>query len=421
MSDAGGSRRFPRAEIFFFDGYIGIAASVVSAATALTEHGYDVHLYYNEPPLDVQIPHLPGITLHRHVPWTRRFMGPVLERMRRRRLGKLGKIKADQTTRLQSAKLRSLVKAFIATVEVPQFALFCRRQSRRPDLGIAFDMNSLAAMDYAIPRTVPFIYWSLEIIMKAEIRDPLLRSMKKHELSRLSDAAAVVIQSPLRRDLLEQDRPRQPVRYVEVPNAPSEPLRPDIERDFYTTRFPVPTKARIVLQSGFISTSLLSQEIAESTRDWPPGFVLVFHERQKRDPLEPYIRSVQEAGGARTFLSLTPVPFDEVDKVYAGAHIGIVCYQIADQNEETGWSSSGKLVFYLRHGLPIIVVTSKRPSLIAEWHCGIWVTKVEEIGAALAEIDADYAGYSARAKQAYDALFDFRKAFDRLLDTVKQR
>ena len=417
MSGQGGTP--PRAAIFFYDGYISISASVLSAAQELRARGYAVDIFYNKPPMDVPTPALPaGITLHEHVPWTRWLLGPILERLRRNRLRKLSQTQADNETRQKSARLRMLVKAFIAFVEMPQFALYCRRHAGRPDLAIAFDMNSLAAMDFALPRTVPFIYWSLEIIMLAETRDPFLRWMKRHELRRLHQAKAVVVQSPLRRALLEQDHPVQPVKYVEVPNAPAAPLPANLPRDFYTRRFPIPKDARVVLQSGFISTSLLSQEIAQASQSWPVGFVLVFHERQERDPGEPYIKAVQEAGGGRTFLSLQPVPFDEVDIVYAGADIGIVCYQIADRNEETGWSSSGKLVYYLRHGLPIIVVTSECPTIIRDWKCGIWVTRVEDIGAALAQINADYDGFSSRARALYAAQFDFSSAFGRLLAAV---
>jgi hypothetical protein len=129
---------------------------------------------------------------------------------------------------------------------------------------------------------------------------------------------------------------------------------------------------------------------------------------------------VQEAGGGRVFMSLDPVPFDQVDKVYAGADIGIVCYQIADQNEQTGWSSSGKLVYYLRHGMPIVIVTAECPSIIRESNCGKWVTDVAHIGEALEEIAEDFDGYSSRARATYNSLFDFGSAFDRLMLTLKQ-
>ena len=130
MSGQGGTP--PRAAIFFYDGYISISASVLSAAQELRARGYAVDIFYNKPPMDVPTPALPaGITLHEHVPWTRWLLGPILERLRRNRLRKLSQTQADNETRQKSARLRMLVKAFIAFVEMPQFALYCRRHAGR--------------------------------------------------------------------------------------------------------------------------------------------------------------------------------------------------------------------------------------------------------------------------------------------------
>ncbi len=274
-------------------------------------------------------------------------------------------------------------------------------------------------MDFALPRTVPFVYWSLEIWLLSDLADPFTRMMKRHELRRLPAARAVVVQSQVRRSLIEQDLPVPLTNYVEVPNAPSLPLPATLRRDFYSSRFPIPPDAWVVLHSGFISTSLMSLEIAETMPRWPKDFVLVFHERQKRDPDEPYIQAIRKAGGDRVFLSLDPVPFDEVDHVYAGADIGIVCYQTAELNEATAWASSGKLVYYLRHGLPIIVVMPQCPPILSEWNCGVWASDVAAIGPSLTKIAADYDAYAARARDAYRALFDFGAAFEKLLTMVR--
>lgn len=409
-------KRRPRASLFFFDGYVAISPSVLGAATGLRNRGYDVDLFYNAPPIDVLAPQMEdGIVLYEHVPWTRFILGNLVKHLRRRKMRELSKISADDTVRRKNARLRALWKALMAFIELPQFAVFSRRRIKQTDLAIAFDANSLAAMDFAIPGDVPFVYWSLEITMMADIQDPFSRWVKRHELRRLERARAVVVQSSVRRSLLEDDLKRPLSRYVEVPNAPYQRIPLDLRRDFFRERFVIPSKARIVLHAGFISTSLLSLEIAKTVPAWPRDFVLIFHERQIRNAEEPYLQAVQRAGMGRVFLSLNPVAFDEVDTIYAGADIGVVCYQTVEPNEATAWASSGKLVYYLRHGLPIVVVMPECPPILAEWGCGIWVPSVEGIGAALVKIDADYDTYSRQARDAYNALFDFNAAFDRLM------
>lgn len=412
--------RRPRASLFFFDGWISISASVMGTATELQARGYDVDLFFNSPAGDLAPPQFPnGITPYEYMPWTRKITRSLIGRLRRRKLEQLSKVKADDSIRKKSAMLRAIAKAFIGLIEIPQFALHCRTHVRPTDLAVAFDMNSLVAMDLALSRRVPFIYWSLEIWRLADLRDPFSRLMKRHELRRLPEARAVVAQSSVRRAIIEDDLPEPLRNYIEVPNAPSHPMPATLRRDFYSSRFPIPSDGWIVLHSGFISTSLMSQEIAQTVRTWHSDFVLIFHERQKRDRQEPYIQAVQDAGGDRTFMSLEPVPYSEVDNVYAGADIGLVCYQTAELNEATAWASSGKLVYYLRHGMPIIIVMPECPSILEEWRCGVWIADVSEIGAALIRIAADYEFYSDRARQAYAAMFDFSAAFDRLMKIVK--
>ncbi|HXZ67845.1 MAG TPA: hypothetical protein VEH07_04580 [Alphaproteobacteria bacterium] len=408
-----------RAALFFYEGFIGISPSVIGAALELERRGYVVDLYYNVPAIDTILPTFPpNVRLHEHRPITRRITRPLLDVLRRRALHKLSKSKANNTVRQKSARVRALSKGLIALIELPQFAFYCRQRPDSIDIAIAFDMNSLAAMDFAIPKSVPLIYWSLEIMLLEDAPEAFSRWMKRHELQRLNDARAVVVQSEIRRALIEQDLGSRIERYVEVPNAPALPMPANLGVDFFSIRFPIAKDAWIVLDAGFISSSLLSLEIAQTVPSWRRDFVLVFHERQHRDPAEPYLQAVREAGGERTFLSLNPVPFDQVDTVYAGADIGIVCYQTAEQNEATAWASSGKLVYYLRHGLPIIIVTDKRPTLFDKWRCGVWVENVEGIKAALEAITDDYTNYSTGAKHAYAALYDFGAAFDRLMETV---
>ncbi len=413
------SRGRQRASIFFFDGWISISASVMGTATELCRRGYDVDIYFNSPSGNLAPPELPaGVTLHEHLPWTRRLTRGLIDRLRRKKLEQLSKINADENLRKKNATLRAIAKAFVGLIEIPQFAIFCRFRAHPTDLAIAFDMNSLMAMDFALPSSTPFVYWSLEIWKLSDLKDFFSRWMKRHELRRMPQARAVVVQSEVRRAILEEDLPGPLDNYVEVPNAPAIPMPVNLPQTFFSDRFPIPENTHVVLHSGFISTSLMSLEIAQTVGNWPDEFVLVFHERQQRDPGEAYIQAVQIAGGARTFLSLRPVPFSEVDLVYAGADIGLVCYQTAEANEATAWASSGKLVYYLRHAMPIIVVMPQCPPILNEWQCGEWVADLSEIGNALSRIASDYENYSLRAKRTYDALFNFPAAFDRLMQAV---
>lgn len=411
----------PHAALFFYEGFIGVSPSVVGAALELQARGYCVDIFYNRPLIDVPPPNLPTeIGLHEYVPRTRWITGPIINLLRRNVLRRLSRTRVDEAVHEGSSRFRAWAKAFMALVELPQFALYCRKHYESADLVIAFDMTSLAAMSWTVPATTAFVYWSLEIMLLEEVPDPVSGWLKRHELRRLPDAQAIVVQAPERRALFEHNIHLPLDRYVEVPNGPSHPIPANLPTDFFSTKFPIPPQARVVLHAGLISASYLSLEVARTVSAWPQKFVLVFHERQHRDPQEPYIQAAQQAGGARVFLSLNPVPLDQVDTVYASADIGLVCYApaIVEANVTTAWASSGKLVYSLRHGLPIIVVSSVCPSILKDWPCGVWTPNMDDIGPALTKIAANYEAYSACARQAYDVLFDFHAAFDRLMATL---
>ena len=412
-----------RAALFFFEGHLSVSPSVMGAALELRDRGYRVDIFCNRPPIDVPRPDLPpGISLHEHIPWTRKIIGPLIERLRRRQLRRLGRMGAEGRTQEDISRLRTRSKALLALLELPQFVLYCRRRYQPADLVIAFDMTGLAAMSGTVPAATAFVYWSLEIMPLDEVPDPVSLWLKRHELRRLSGARAIVVQAPERRALFERDIKLPLDQYLEIPNGPPHAVSADLPKNFFSSRFPIPPGARVVLHAGLISSSYLSLEVAHTVPNWPPDFVLVFHERQHRDPREPYLQAVQRAGGERIFLSLDPVSFDKVDEVYAGADIGLVCYAgtAIDANQTTAWASSGKLVYCLRHGLPVVIVSSPCPSILADWPFGVWTPGVDGVGPALAKIAADYDAYAARARQAYAAHFDFSAAFGRLMGIVSK-
>jgi hypothetical protein len=414
-------KRKPRAALFFYEGFISVSPSVAGTAQELLARGYCVDIFYNSPPIDVPPPNLPPeIRLHEHTPWTRWITGPIINMLRHKALRRISRKRVDEAVQKESSLFRAWAKALVIFLEFPQFALFCRRHYEAADLLIAFDMTGLAAMSWTVPAQMPFIYWSLEITPLVEATDLVSRWLKRHELRRLPEAQAIVVQAPERRALFERDIRLPLDRYVEVSNGPSQPVPSGLAENFFHGKFPIPPEAHVVLHAGLISPSYLSLEVAHTVPAWPQEFVLVFHERQHRSPKEPYLQAVQQSGGERVFLSLEPVPFDQVDLVYAGAYIGLVCYSnmSMDTNQTTAWASSGKLVYCLRHGLPIVVVSSAPPPVLTDWLCGVWTPSVDGVGPALAKIAADYEAYTARARQAYDALFDFNAAFDGLMAKV---
>jgi hypothetical protein len=189
-------------------------------------------------------------------------------------------------------------------------------------------------------------------------------------------------------------------------------------RSFLQRRLNIDPKYRIVLSAGLIGDEVLSMELAQSVRDWPQGYILVLHERAFRNANEPYLQRIAAVGADRVLLSLTPVPLDEVDKVYSSANIGIVMYstQHGPNISEIAYAS-GKLSYFLRNGMPIIV--NANPSLAAfvdKWRCGVVANNFDEVADCILKIERDYEGFRKNALRCFTEFMDFRLAFDAAFD-----
>jgi hypothetical protein len=81
--------------------------------------------------------------------------------------------------------------------------------------------------------------------------------------------------------------------------------------------------------------------------------------------------------------------------------------------------SSGKLPYYLRGGLPVVVNRAASIArLVDESGCGVSVEAAPDIGPALADIARGYDGFSIRACAFFDEQLDFRRAFGEVIKRV---
>ena len=133
------------------------------------------------------------------------------------------------------------------------------------------------------------------------------------------------------------------------------------------------------------------------------------------------------AAADRVFFSLRPLPRQAYDALVDGADVGIAFYVPADgsaftqENLRTIGLSSGKLAYYARAGLPVIVNdATSLGGLVADAGCGIAVESAAELGDALARVGAAYDAYSDRARQLFDERLDAAHAFGDVVRRLTQ-
>jgi glycosyltransferase involved in cell wall biosynthesis len=413
-----------RVAIFFWEGYLGIAPSLISAIRLLVTEGYHIDII-TRPSMfgeyDAPMPTFPaGVRI-----LTERF-SPELHS------GTTFSSFKDQCERVRLRKyvpgfVRGWLRRFYETIlpwwEVIHFALFSRRSviGKKYNCFIGIDMHGLVAAFFAcLLKKVPIIYWSLEIQFLSDFKYGVRRFVKRIERMCHRQAAFMIIQDLERAaSLICENRIRNP-KTVIVPNGPFGWPKSETS-DFFQKRFSFLPSRRIVLHMGMICPAVFSLEIASEAANWNEDLVLVFHERNRRAQTDPYIKKVQQAGSGKVFLSLEPVCYDALDSVVMSGHIGLVFYRKdLGPNFSAIAGASGKLAHYLRCGLPVICIDL--PGLVKvvnQYQCGICVKGPGEIQWAAEAICRNYEFYRKNALKCYEESYEFSRHFREVLRKIE--
>jgi hypothetical protein len=275
-----------------------------------------------------------------------------------------------------------------------------------------------------IARGAPIGYFSLELLLSYELSTPADAQLKARERELSRQAAFVVIQDAERARLLVEDNALEPERVVLVPNSPPGPARRKPSR-YWHERFGLPRHARVVLHSGSLGDWTGIESIVDSVPSWPEPWLLVVHTRYDAESSAYVAKLRRRADPRRVHFSLKPVARQHYDALIDGADVGVAFYvatresSITQTNVQAVGLSSGKLAYYLRAGLPVIVnaAASVAATLTARG-CGVAVDHAHEIPGALQQLDERYAAFSSSACAFFDDQLDSRRAFDEVLARV---
>ncbi len=281
---------------------------------------------------------------------------------------------------------------------------------------------------------VPVAYLSLEVLLIDETSTARHIEWKRVEVQMGRRAPFVVVQDEDRAKLLCAAAELDRKKIVLVPNAPQGPGRRQ-PGTYWHRRFALAEGQRVVLHAGSVYHWTGIEDIVASVRSWPADWVLVVHTRfnaaQDSEIIDKLRRLAEPEPGAaqRVFFSLKPVSRQQYDALIDGAEAGVAFYVPASDSLRQGAKdnvriigfSSGKLSYYLRAGLPVIVNDAASiGELIARERCGTTVGSAGEIAAALTAISGDYEGYSARAIEVFDRHLDFTRGFEEVIQRIGQ-
>jgi hypothetical protein len=313
------------------------------------------------------------------------------------------------------------------------YAVAQRLRPRRHGIAVSQTCDCLIGVDpdglvlaNELARGATVIYLSLELLLTEDLRTPAERELKARERTLSREAAFVVIQDAARGRLLAEDNDIPVESMVFVPNSPPGPARRTPNR-YWHDRFELPAEARVVLHAGSLGAWTGIEALVACTTAWPEPWVLVVHTRYDAEssPYVEWLRAHAEPG--RVHFSLQPVPRQAYDTLIDGADVGVGFYvpsresAFTQRNIETIGLSSGKLAYFLRAGLPVIVNDATSiAARIVDAGCGAAVADAYGVPDALARIGISYDAFSARACDFFDTQLDFEGAFEAVIARLQQ-
>ena len=169
----------------------------------------------------------------------------------------------------------------------------------------------------------------------------------------------------------------------------------------------------VVLHSGSWWWKLQFGSIADVVKNWDDDAVLVFQGRLMN-------HLGDDASQPRMRISPAILPSGLLDYATSSAHVGLALYAASTANHREVGTASGKIALYMKNVLP--VVTTAQPSLdwIEKEGCGVCVNDLSEIPAAVRRIRERYGQYCANVRRVYNERFDFRRAFEPVIERLER-
>jgi glycosyltransferase involved in cell wall biosynthesis len=429
-TDRQSTRRDPhRVAIFFWEGYVGVAPSIINALTMLASAGYGVDLITRSTreALYAQAPSFPT-NVHIYSMQTTSEQKssststPPGVSVTEADTSIMARLKACLPSWIKRP-LRNAIDRFRILAELRHFLIFgmghLRGKSHVCIIGV--DMfGVIPAAIAAVAKRLPLVYWSLELKFLREFSQQPMRTLKRLERLCARRAMVSLVQDQYRAESLICENGIRPHRVILVPNGPlGSP--PGIRSDYLQRKFGLGDRT-ILLHIGEISEQVLSFELAQEAASWPDNWVLVLHERQKRHESGPYLKKIARAANGKAVLSLNPVDYRDLDRVVCSGHIGLVLYRAElGPNFAQIVGASGKLGHYLRCGLPVICLALPGfRNLMDQYRCGECIEALAEIPGAIRKILNNYHEYSRNAVRCYEESFEFETRFKPVIARIQE-
>lgn len=264
----------------------------------------------------------------------------------------------------------------------------------------------------------PHIYLSLELNNLRNEHPSDFCEYKRQVTKKIIETALFsIIQDENRENLLRKDLEIQDnINFFYFPVSIKGPVL-DIN-SYLREKYQIPDDKIIVLYSGSIMPWAMLVEIVESANNWDQKYALVIHGgRYDKDYLSRIKESVKSEN---VIISTEWLSYDEIENLVASANIGIACYVENTVNNVIIDNASGKLAYYLKAGLPVLLKNNiYNRCFVEEFKCGHVFDDFSNMNVALDELMESYEEYRKNAYSTFNIKYDFNKYYQKLLQKIR--
>lgn len=280
-----------------------------------------------------------------------------------------------------------------------------------------------------LPYSLRRIYVVLHIKYLSELmsqRDFIGIFIKYIERYRLSKIRYIVIQDNYRKESFIKENKIASINstFFIIPNT-YRGYSTKKKTTYYHQKFSLSPNTSIVLLAGAIEPWSYPTFLVRCAID-PSNLLpyqLIIQSREVIDINTSIIQELLRLEGQNIHLSLAPLPFDRLDEAFSSAHIGCALYtNDYFQNQTLVGGASGKMLTYLKNGLPVIMMDSIGiTQIIEKYQCGkvLETMNIADFNAAVQTILTNYTYFSANAYRCYQECYDFDYAFAPLYEKLK--
>ena len=424
--------------IFFYEGYVDTAPTIINLSKTLADTGHSVHIYASNKRYASSHSVGDGIAVHYvdsipDIPGLLRLTEPI-RHYPNFALYKDGNKREGFRFKLKKLSLFTAF-GFYTSINLILFVVnygiyrFLKRQwcpCAKVNIGVDTYGSILALFNYYIRRE-KFIYLSLELNEPQQL-GVLGWPIRWLERLALRKSESVIIQDADRfKTLCEYQNYQHPSVFY-LPNTGYMPKgAKDVfegSNNYFRDLFHLDPSLYpyIVLHAGMTNDITCSKAIAQTFASLNHGCALILHDSEGKGAKDPYIQSLQHTNDKNLFLSLKPVAFDQLDQLYQSASIGLALYSNVDSSFMKISLASGKLAYYLKHGKPVLVSYSESlQALVDEYEIGCVIRDpscVAEVELALDKILKNYTDYSNNCRRCFREKFDSERVINSLLSHI---